>query len=144
MQGLIVIFALTIALGGVLGRGVRQVAPGGWTVLGTNDDEAEAAALSALSILQEKSNYPGNYRLLKLYSVKEQVVAGKNYEIQLSYDITQCKPSNPSFNNAKTCPGQHGAKCTITLFVQVWSQTQEITQMGCVPLQAPVAHPHWA
>jgi hypothetical protein len=121
---------------------VERPAPGGWTDVEVGSKEAVEIASKVLDELQDRSNQHQNYRLLGIESARKQVVSGINYELTLSYDLTGCPEEHFNYHNQAACPGHSGARCRVSFYEQVWTDTAEVTGLACVPLEAPVASPH--
>ena len=102
---------------------------GGWRQMSVSSPDAQEAAKQATTHLEQASNSMRAYRLHQLISAKYQIVAGKNYQLNLKIAQTDCnRGENVNLDKCQTVKVQ---KCSVTIHVPLQSQSSQLMSQKC-------------
>jgi len=129
------VFLLQVEAG--LGRSSRRSQNqmvGGWQRMNPADVPEDVSSKVEQRMI-EQINSANGVRMARITRAKYQVVSGTNYKLVTLFHVTSC-PSSTSqqdVRNESVCPKTSTITCNVQLYVQLWTQTFQVTKSKCVP-----------
>ncbi|OCT77801.1 cystatin [Xenopus laevis] len=100
-----------------------------------NTDEVRNATNFALKEFNRRSNDARPYKLIKMISVKSQVVAGIYYFLTMKIGVTTCrKNAKPNLEACELARGDYAEMliCTFIVYVVAWENIMSLSHSDCV------------
>jgi len=130
----LIVLAMTLLhadAGRISRRGGRNYA-GGWKDIDESEVPQEVIILAEQTLRDHLTRDKG-VRSVEILSARYQTVAGKNYELKILFQVTEC-PSSASrqdIDDESVCAESYSATCTVKVHHSL-TDTVSVREMSCV------------